>query len=319
MPTLSAPPDPSAVARFGRDWSRLTDYAGGPVGIAVSGGADSLALLLLANAAFPHPVYAATVDHGLRATSADEAAFVRALCAGVGVAHTILPATLPGRGNRSAAAREARYALLEAWADEVGLSWLATGHHADDQLETILMRMNRGSGVAGLAGIRARHGRVVRPLLGWRRFELEAVVAHCGLTPVDDPSNRDDRYDRARMRRALTTVDWLDRQTAVKSATLLAEADAALDWAAAQVPLTTNGAAIIVAAENMGLPAEIVRRVVLRAIHRLDPLCRPRGEALERLTDTLRHGGTAMIGGVRCAATPDGWRFTRAASRRPIP
>jgi tRNA(Ile)-lysidine synthase len=91
-----------------------------------------------------------------------------------------------------------------------GLDALATAHHADDQAETLLARLNRGSGVAGLAGVRARgivpgtRLPLIRPLLGWRRADLGEVVAAAGLTPVQDPSNSDDRFDRARIRKALS-------------------------------------------------------------------------------------------------------------------
>jgi tRNA(Ile)-lysidine synthase len=142
--------------------------------VAVSGGPDSLALLLLAHAAMPGLVEAATVDHGLRSESADEAAFVAEICGKLGVPHATLKVTV-GAGNLQAEARAARYAALAGWMAERGLAALATAHHADDQAETLILRLNRGSGVAGLAGVRAR-GLVpgtrlplLRPLLGWRR------------------------------------------------------------------------------------------------------------------------------------------------------
>ena len=107
----------------------------------------------------------------------------------------------------SARARALRYALLEAEADAAGASYIATAHHADDQLETLIMRLGRGSGVSGLAGVRAASGRVIRPLLGWRRAALAAIVAAAGIDPIQDPSNVSDRFERARLRKKLATDD----------------------------------------------------------------------------------------------------------------
>ncbi|HWU02750.1 MAG TPA: tRNA lysidine(34) synthetase TilS, partial [Novosphingobium sp.] len=178
------------------------------LGVAVSGGPDSLALLLLAAAALPGRVMAATVDHGLRAESAAEAAEVARVCTQIGVSHATL-AIAVADGNVQAQARAGRYAALAQWAQQAGVAALCSAHHADDQAETLLMRLNRGSGVAGLAGVRER-GLVpgtrlplLRPVLGWRRAELAGVVAEAGFAAADDPSNRDDAYDRVRMRKAL--------------------------------------------------------------------------------------------------------------------
>jgi tRNA(Ile)-lysidine synthase len=132
-------------------------------------------------------------------------------------------------------ARKARYAALAAWAEQRVLSAIATAHHADDQAETLLMRLNRGSGLGGLVGVREARFMpgsavsLIRPLLTFRRRELGELVAAAGLDPVIDPSNADDRFDRARVRRALAEADWLDPVALSRSACLLGEAQQAID------------------------------------------------------------------------------------------
>ncbi len=306
---------PELVARFTADLERLTGGTG-RIGVALSGGPDSVALLLLAQEAFPGDVEAATVDHQLRAASADEARFAAGLCADRGVPHVTLTPATPITGNIQSAARAARYALLRQWADEQGLAWITTAHHADDQLETMLMRINRGAGISGLAGVRPRNGRVIRPLLGWRREALAAVVRAAGIAPVDDPSNRDDRYDRARMRKSLAEADWLDPVTASRSASALAEAEAALAWAAdayaGRRVAAQNG---VVSFDPRNLPAELLRRITLACLRRIMPDATPRGEEIDRLIAGLAEGRTATLAGVRCTGG-DFWLFSAAPPRR---
>lgn len=305
MPTPNAAPDADA-GRFASSLEALT--GGGTVdrfGLAVSGGADSLAMLLLAERAFPGRIEAATVDHGLRPAAAEEAAFVASVCGANGIPHAILTLDPLPRGNVQAAARAARYAALTTWRVSRGLDWLLTAHHADDQLETIVMRLNRGAGVGGLAGIRAVNGRVVRPLLGWRRSALRAIVDVAGLAPVEDPSNLDERYDRARLRKALAGAPWLDPLAAGRSAAALAQADAALDWAAGALDTAPWDT----------LPDALLRRRLAARIAAVDPAARPDGPALDRLIVTLRRGGSATIGGVLCRGDPH-WAFTHAPPRR---
>lgn len=172
----------------------------------------------------------ATVDHGLRPESAAEARLVAAIADELGLRHETLTVDL-APGNLQAAARTARYAALIAWSARRGLPALATAHHADDQAETVVMRLNRGSGLAGLAGIRectwiaGGSLAVVRPLLGWRKHELESIVHGAGLAPVRDPSNEDDAFDRVRVRRALAGADWLDPLAIAQSARHAGDAD----------------------------------------------------------------------------------------------
>ncbi|MCU0465895.1 MAG: tRNA lysidine(34) synthetase TilS [Anaerolineae bacterium] len=183
----------------------------GSVGlVAVSGGADSMALLhLFVQHQRAHPghytLYAATLDHGLRgAESAADAAFVEETCAAWGVpclhGKTDLDPSAPGVEGR---ARTARYAFLAQSARQVGASWVATAHHADDQAETVLMRVIRGTGVRGLAAMRPRSLlpdapdlTLIRPLLGVRRTDLLAYCAQQNISFRHDPTNDDPTYRR---------------------------------------------------------------------------------------------------------------------------
>ncbi|MBV7265012.1 tRNA lysidine(34) synthetase TilS [Erythrobacter sp. WH131] len=210
------------------------------MGVAVSGGPDSLALLLLAYSVRGNEnVAAATVDHGLRPESAHEAEFVADLCAELGVEHQTLKVEVSD-GNLQSNARSARYMALGQWHDAARVGAVMTAHHADDQAETLLMRLNRGSGVPGLAGIRSTTeipgwgGTLFRPLLRWSKAELESVVAQAGIDPVCDPSNTDEQFDRARVRRFLAEQDWIDSQALATSATHLEDAWRAIEWFAAE-------------------------------------------------------------------------------------
>jgi tRNA(Ile)-lysidine synthase len=313
-----ADPDAAATTRFRADFERLGAGAVRPFGVAVSGGPDSLALLLLANAAFPGLVHAATVDHGLRSESRDEAEMVAGLCARMGVPHAILSAGMTATSNVQAAARARRYDLLADWAEERGLASILTAHHLDDQAETLLLRLLRGSGLAGLAGIRARQDGpvpVLRPLLGWRRAELAAVVEGAGIAPVLDPSNEDERFDRARLRKRLAGADWIDPAPLARSAAALAEAEEALGWVVGalwreRVVAAGDGFSL----DPAGLPAELRRRLVLGVLAAIGGPS-PRGEEVTRLIATLEAGGTATLSGAKCAGGAR-WRFAPAPPRR---
>ena len=166
--------------RFAADFARLASDITNPL-FAVSGGPDSMAMLTLAHEALPPGFTVASIDHRVRPEAAEESAMVAAHCATLGIPHATLAPSEPITGaSIQAQARTTRYALLTDHARAIGAGALVTGHHADDQAETFLMRAARGSGLAGLAGVRARtevHGvTVIRPLLYWRRAELRAIV-----------------------------------------------------------------------------------------------------------------------------------------------
>jgi tRNA(Ile)-lysidine synthase len=291
------------------------------MGLAVSGGGDSLAMLLLADATFPGQVEVATVDHRLRPEAADEAAFVAALCAQRGIAHATLAVEVPRQANISDAARHVRYAALSAWRERRKLDWVATAHHADDQLETFVMRLNRASGLAGLAGIRAINGRVIRPLLGWRRGELAEIVTTTGIAAVTDPSNSDDRYDRARVRKQLAQSDLLDAFAVARSAALLGEAEAALDSAIDALANRMSYGEDWAAFDPARLAPELRRRLLGRCLTHVDPGSAPRGSAVARAAAALDEGRTVSVGDalVQVAKVPGGgiiWRVGRAPLRR---
>ncbi len=309
------------LAAFTEAVERLTGgFAAGSdrLGLAVSGGPDSLALLLLGQQAYPGRISAATVDHGLRDESTAEAAMVAQICADRGILHaTLYPSDPlrrePGR-NLSDAAREARYALLESWRETDGLAWIATAHHADDQLETLLMRLARGSGLDGLAGVRARYGRVIRPLLAVRRKALADICDAAGITPVDDPTNRDDAYDRARLRKALADVDFpLDPLAAARSAGALAQSAEALDWMVARLAqertdLQPGGLHL----DPTDLPREVLRRLV---IHLFRPRV-ARGHSVEQLLDRLELGEPGMLGDLIFRPKYGVWVISHAPPRK---
>ena len=314
--TASKPPAservaPAEAARFLAELKRLCPE-GGCLGLAVSGGPDSLALLLLAHAAIPDRIAVATVNHGLRPAAAGECAIVAQVCATRDIACTVLEIET-GTGNVQAAARTARYAALAAWAESEGLTALATAHHADDQAETLVMRLNRASGLAGLAGVRARGAvpgvelPVIRPLLHWRRDELAAIVARAGLQPVQDPSNADVAYDRVRIRQALATADWLDPEAIAASAEHLAEADEAIEWMAEREMdenlAVVDGGIVF----QPGAPRAIVLRVIARIVAGFGGS--PRGGAISRLVDDLEKGSGGNVAGVAASVDKRGWVF----------
>jgi tRNA(Ile)-lysidine synthase len=307
--------DPDLVRRFSGAVKILTGGSG-KIGLAVSGGPDSLALLLLAHSVFPNGIAAATVDHGLRPEAADEAHYVAKLCAERSIDHSILSPSEPITGNIQSAARNARYALLQDWADQNGCDWIATAHHADDQLETMLMRLNRGSGVDGLSGIRAANGQIIRPLLGFTKAELIAVCDASGVIPVQDPSNMDTDFDRVKMRQFLASAPHpFDSHAFTNSASALALASTALAWITQHLlveRITQSDTGVML--DPAGLPSELQRRLLHHALTVIEPGITPRGDAVQRTLDALARCETVTLGNVLCKGGPV-WHFTPAPVR----
>lgn len=188
----------------------------GRLGLAVSGGSDSMALLAMAriwSQQTGHSIAAVTIDHGLRAEAADEARMVAEYCSAANIPHATLNADLGTDGNIMAAAREARYQLMSDWAGTEGIEVIALGHTMDDQAETVLMRLGRGAGIDGLSAMTpVRHwlDRIwIRPFLGLRRAGLQDWLRGQAIAWIDDPTNQDTQFDRIKIRQALDVLEPL--------------------------------------------------------------------------------------------------------------
>ncbi|MGA2128363.1 MAG: tRNA lysidine(34) synthetase TilS [Xanthobacteraceae bacterium] len=255
--------------------------------LAVSGGPDSMALLHLAAqwraARETGPaLMSATVDHGLRPPSAAEAAAVERVSSGLGVPHRTLCwlGPKPPTGLQEAA-RHARYRLLAEAAREAGAGHVLTAHTRDDQAETVLLRLARGSGLAGLAGM-ARASPLdglvlVRPLLDLPKARLIATLQAAQIPFVDDASNHDPRFTRVRLRGLMPALaaEGLDSARLARLARRLARADAALEAATTEALVQVSvasppasGGIVIDAAGFSRLPAEVALRVLHRVITR---------------------------------------------------
>lgn len=282
-------------------------------------------MLLLFQEVAPRNFFVATVDHGLRPESAGEAAMVASICAERGIAHRTLAISMDKGSAVQERARAARYRALADWAAAEGLAAIVTGHHGDDQAETIIMRLNRGAGLRGLAGMReisrmpgAPELPLLRPFLHWSRRDLLAVVETSGIDPALDPSNADPRYERVRVRDALTSSQAFRSSGFAASARHLAEADAALEWAAQKLwPEGPADAAQIVLSPPGDIPAAIALRLLERVLAHFG--AQPaRGRELVRWHESLRSGHVATLGGVKGDARGKAWRFTAAPKRNDV-
>ncbi|SUZ30574.1 tRNA(Ile)-lysidine synthase [Roseibaca ekhonensis] len=288
------------------------------LGLAVSGGGDSMALLHLASGwAARHGcrLYVASVDHGLRPEAKGECALVAARAAGLAAPHDILPWSWDGRGNLQDRARQARQDLLAAWANARGITHVALGHTRDDQAETLLMRLKRGSGVDGLAAMapaRTAKGLTwLRPLLDTRRDTLRAHLRSLGWDWADDPSNDDTGYERVRTRQAIATLG-LDVDRLAETADRMAAARSVLDNAAQQAAgalvRQEHGDLLLDRAGLSALPADTRDRLVAAALCFVgNSAYRPRLSALRSTLDTAR----ATLHGCVLVQGPDQLRICR--------
>lgn len=270
--------DPVSRAEFARAMAALGGFEPAPaVAVGLSGGGDSMALALLLRhwvAERGGSLLALTVDHGLRAESADEAAAVGKAMERLGVPHRILrwEGEKPSAGLQ-AAARAARHRLLAEACGEAGILHLALAHHRDDQAETVLLRLARGSGIDGLAGMAAVRAdgavRVIRPLLGFSHERLLATCRAEGVDWIEDPSNRNPRFARARLRAAVDLLggEGLDSTRLGEVARRAGRARAALEQATAGLLAETatihpEGWITLALAPLLAAPAEIALRAL---------------------------------------------------------
>ncbi|MCK5574812.1 MAG: tRNA lysidine(34) synthetase TilS [Sphingomonadales bacterium] len=283
------------------------------IAVAVSGGADSLALVrLLAEWAGPRniSITALTVDHGLRVEAADEALQVGRWLSGVGINHNIL--TWKDAAKRSsrvqARARDARYGLMADWCRAHGAEQLFVAHHQGDQAETFIMRLKRSStlfGLAAMALVRNVHGiQVCRPLLGVAKVRLEAALKERGQAWVEDPSNTNLAFERVRTRalieslsaegvtavRLANAADAAGRLTAILDRSVIAFEETAM------TPRACGGFDVEIAA-FMALPKVLRERVLGRALRRVSGRdYAPSPAKLERLSNWMAGEGLGSAG-----------------------
>jgi tRNA(Ile)-lysidine synthase len=327
--------DPSGLSpleggEFGRLLARLT--RAGPVAVAVSGGADSLALCLLAAAwarREGRPLTALTVDHGLRPNSAAEAAQVRDWLAARGIAHVILNWTGPKPvAGLQAVARRARYDLLLTWCRGAGVRDLLVAHHRDDQAETVLLRAARGTGTAGRAGMAAateRDGvRLLRPLLAVPRARLRATLIAQSQPWIEDPSNHDPRFARVRARQALALVPTataaLANQADVHAALRIEREADVRDFLQAYATFSQAGYGYLAAGARTAPLATVARALawMLRTIAGRE--YGPRTAALDQLARWIRGDarGARTLHGCVVAAQGGGFLVCREARALPV-
>jgi tRNA(Ile)-lysidine synthase len=244
------------------------DAGAGLVAVACSGGADSIALADAAIEVAGAPrVAVLTIDHGLSEGSARIAAEVAAWARGRGAAAAIERVSVPRRASIEAAARQVRYDALERLAAGLGAARVLVGHTARDQAETVLLRLVRGTGPAGLAGIPAVRGRFARPLLALGRDAIEAYVAARALPTWDDPMNEDLRLARVRVRRDL--LPRLRQENPRLDAALVRLAGSAAEWQEVIDGLAAPHARLPVACADLAaLPAAVRKRAVALALDR---------------------------------------------------
>lgn len=299
------------------------------IGVAVSGGGDSVALLHMASRALAETdctVLAATVDHGLRPEAADEAAQVADLAASLGIEHSVLTwQGWDGQGNLQDQARRARYRLLTEWAQAQDIPVLLTGHTADDQAETVLMRLARSSGVSGLAGMPAARDlggvTLLRPLLGVSRKDLRCYLRSRDLVWAEDPSNDDPRFERIKARQALEVLAPLGITSEVLTdvARNMGQAREALERYAhftAQIALETDRGDVLIDAELLdGLPEEIRRRLLIGAVCWVSgEEYPPRRAATDEAIGAIAAGQGAVLSGCRLLVQKGSIRICREFS-----
>jgi tRNA(Ile)-lysidine synthase len=312
-------------ADFAAAMSSLGPFESAPhLAVACSGGADSLALTLLADGwarGVRGRVTALIVDHAMRPESGVEAETVRARLKAQGVDAVVLRREGPPlTADRQASARRARYDLMTGWCRDARVIHLLLGHHRGDQAETLMMRLGRGSGVDGLAAI-ARVSetadlRLVRPLLGVPRGHLEACLRDRGVEWIEDPSNEDTAFSRVRMRALLPELarEGLTEPRLAATARRMGRAREALEAAATQllaqaVAIYPEGYALLSTPDMLAAPTDTALRALSRLLTCIGGNPHgPRLERLERLYGWIEGGAGAgrTLAGCRIARQADG-------------
>lgn len=296
------------------------------IGIAVSGGGDSIALLHLYlrwAEQTGQQIAAVTVDHTLREGSAAEAASVAVFCAENGVSHdTLRWDNWDGHGNVQAAARDARYRLMADWAKGQGVSGIALGHTKDDSAETFLMRLARKAGIDGLALMDPQFERFglhwSRPLWLHTRAELRDYLRRHDVTWFDDPSNDNVDFQRVRVRKAMTELSALGISTDVlhHAGFAMSQARDALEyytsWEATQNVQAQCGDLVMPMRPIPPIPVDIERRLRAKAVQWIGGLdYPPRLATMNNLTEGLALEGTQTVGGCLVTKTDHEVRFAR--------
>lgn len=270
--------------------------------LAISGGPDSVALMLLISKWCERPKHSiavATVDHGLREESSREAETVGRWARELDFTHYHLNWLEKKPTTRvQERARDARYRLLETCAKEIGADAIVTAHHADDQAETILLRLTRGSGLTGLAGMadtrKLNKIKLLRPLLNFSKADLVKICRESHHPFFNDPSNLNDKYARARLRKLMPTLaeEGLTSDALRRLGQRAQRVNVALDFYAksahAQALIEQQDDKTLFDAQELErLPSEIVLRLLAQEITRLSPQFLLRLERLERLVTQL--------------------------------
>jgi tRNA(Ile)-lysidine synthase len=326
----------TVVAEFTAAMERFAPFENSPhLAVAVSGGADSMALRLLAHdwaVARGGRVTALTVDHGLRPASAEEAAQVGSWMSGCGIEHHILR----WRGEKPASAlqnsaRVARYRLLCEWCRQANVLHLLLGHHADDQSETVLHRLVRGSGIFGLSGMSAlvetAEVRLLRPLLSCRPAALRFLLTERGQDWLEDPSNQDPRFARTHVRSVLPRLAavGLTRSVLLAAAAQMAAArsvfqEAVVELLARSCRVHPTGFAQIERAAMATAPIVVAVKALARVVMMIGGSAREcQADAARRAYERLFRGGPAVTTLGRCLLLTRGQHLFVYRERRNLP
>ena len=326
-------PQPVSVEAFAAAMARLEPFEPQPLlAVAVSGGPDSMALAMLASDWARQrggSVHAILIDHGLRAESEDEVRIASDALSARGIETTIEKLSGPApRNGKPAWARQERYKSLMMTTHRLGALHLLTGHHRDDQAETFILNLERGSGVKGLSGMAANRGvgsaRIIRPLLNFSKAQLHSTALMYGLPVAHDPSNQDFRYSRTRVRAQL---DNLEIRRLADTSARLANEDIALELAVSNLAanaltITPLGEATITMKKMAEAPAVIALRLFTRIAHAIGGReTPPRQERAEAALNQIisKTKSKLTLGSAIITRVEDRLNFRKELGKNPLP